>query len=599
MENNVIKFVWEYNNIIHSKVNLGGKDKLELLYILSYLKLAKPNIFTKAINQQNFKTKNFVSLIKNENYDEEFLLLSNREKINKNENFVISELEKISYSLENLDGILQLINNRDNKVILDFFKVNTETIYRGGRELECTPLNVNIVVNNILNINQNDRIMDVGSGLGDYLISVYNNDNQIELNGIEINQYAYNMSQLRFTALHKDVNLLNTDVFETLIESKYDKIFCNYPWGFRMDKIRLDRILSQFNNMKFKWEKFPGASMDWLFINSMLSMLKSNGRAIAIMPDGPLYKTADNKYKEDLINSGYIEAVIKLPEKIFHSTCLSCNIVVFSHENKNVKFIDASKAVLGNPKDPKLDIDMVKKLLTKQKDDCIGFADKNKIASNDYVLTVDYYLPKSEINYHNPEKLSKYIIDIFRGLQITPAEIEELEDENGDYEIVRISDIEDGIISNNLKKLKILNNKYDRYLIKDKDIIISSKGTRIKIAVANISNRKIIANGNLIVLRVDTEKINPYYLSMYLMSKEGTIILNRIQTGRAIISINPSKLSEITISTIPMERQEELSKKYECIQQQLIFAKKHLEDLTRKKEELFDNEIARMVEKNE
>ena len=115
-----------------------------------------------------------------------------------------------------------------------------------------------------------------------------------------------------------------------------------------------------------------------------------------------------------------------------------------------------------------------------------------------------------------------------------------------------------------------------RYLINNNDVIITSKGTRIKIAVANIGDRKIIANGNLIVLRVDSSKLNPYYLAMYLSSKEGNTILNRIQTGRMILSINPRKLADITISTIDLEKQNEVAKKYQCLQEQLIFAKKHI-----------------------
>ena len=106
------------------------------------------------------------------------------------------------------------------------------------------------------------------------------------------------------------------------------------------------------------------------------------------------------------------------------------------------------------------------------------------------------------------------------------------------------------MISDNLLKINGNNNKYDRYLLKNGDVIISSKGTKIKVAVADIKNRKIIPNGNLLVLRLDTNKIEPYYLEAFLNSENGRLALEQIQTGAVIISINPSRVEQMKISMI-------------------------------------------------
>lgn len=594
MEREVLKFIWKYYDLIHSKASISERDKLSLLYILSYIKMFKYESYRMAKNKPFVPVNEFIGMVHESSFDP-----GSESRDPENLKFVFSELEKISYSLDDLKDIIELFDGADKDLIVEIFKTNLEYIYRGGKDIEYTPNNVNKLVLSILGINEEDSVMDIGSGLGDFLVNTYVNSKPGKISGIEINNYAYNLSKLRLSALTYKFNLINNDVFESQIDEKFSKIFCNYPWGFKMDKMRLDRILWQANNKKFNWGKAPGSSMDWLFINSMLTMLTFNGKAVAIIPDGPLFKTADNDYKKDLINSGLVEMIIKLPERIFPYTGIVSNIVVFSNDNDKVKFVDASDLVSGDNRRPQLDVDGIKELLNKQQDDRIGYADKQKIEENGFVLTVDYYLSNSEIKYHNPKKLSDYILDIFRGLQISPSEIEELSDSKGEYEILRISDIEDGFISDNLIRINVEKNKYDRYLIKNNDVIITSKGTRIKIAVAEIGNRKIIANGNLIVLRVDDKKINPYYLAMYLLSKEGTTILNRIQTGRAIISINPGKLSEITISTIDLKQQNDVAKRYQCIQQQLLFAKKHLNDLMRDQEEFFDKEVVRMFDANE
>ena len=155
-----------------------------------------------------------------------------------------------------------------------------------------------------------------------------------------------------------------------------------------------------------------------------------------------------------------------------------------------------------------------------------------------------------------------------------------------------ISDIEDGIISSDLKKIDGKENKYDRYLVQDKDLIISSKGTRIKIAVAdNIGDRKIIANGNLIVLRVNQKELNPYYLEAYLNSSDGQTILNQIQTGSVIISINPSNLLNIKISMLPLEQQEKIGNKYLSQKKMIEMTKERLKELEKSQETFFDDVV--------
>jgi len=593
VEKESIKVIWKYYELLHGKSNIEERDKIGLLYVLSYIKIFKEEAFNIALNSKTYNTIDFIGAIKTARFE-----VGSESRDPKNMEIIFRELERISYSVKELSGILELFADIDKEIAKEIFKLSMDKYFRGGfRDIEVTPYNINKLAIELLDISKDDLVMDIGSGYGDFLTAVIDEKCNENVCGIEINEFAYNMSKLRLSSQTYKFKLQNRDIFDSNFDNKYDKIFCNYPWGFKMDRMRLDRVLWQLKNMRFNWGKVPGGSMDWLFINCMLTMLKENGTAITIMPDGPLFKTADNEFKKDLVKNGLIKAIIKLPSGIFPYTGISSNIVIFDqNKNTKIKFIDASHLITNDGRRPILDLDKVLDLIEKEKDEFIGYADIKKIESNDYVLTVDYYLSNSEIEYHNPKKLSDYIVDIFRGLQINPSEIEQLSNPNGEYEILRISDIEDGIISNELTKVSIENNKYDRYLINNNDVIITSKGTRIKIAVANIGNRKIIANGNLIVLRVDPSKLNPYYLAMYLSSKEGNTILNRIQTGRMILSINPRKLADITISTIELEKQNEVAKKYQCLQEQLIFAKKHLKDLMREQDEYFDKEVVRMFD---
>ena len=97
-------------------------------------------------------------------------------------------------------------------------------------------------------------------------------------------------------------------------------------------------------------------------------------------------------------------------------------------------------------------------------------------------------------------------------------------------------------------------------------------------------------------MRLDTTKINPLYLEMYLNSSDGQTILNQIQTGAVIISINPSRLVDITISTIPLEKQNKIAENYKNKQLQILLAKEHIKQLEQEKNDFFEKEVEELFD---
>ena len=128
-------------------------------------------------------------------------------------------------------------------------------------------------------------------------------------------------------------------------------------------------------------------------------------------------------------------------------------------------------------------------------------------------------------------------------------------------------------------------------MLKDGDVVISARGTKIKVAVAEIKNRKIIPNGNLLVLRLNTEKINPYYLQAYLNSENGQLSLKQIQTGAIIMSINPSRIEQMKVSIVDKETQDIFVERYKRKLMELNIAQEHVKKLKYQIDNLFTNEI--------
>ena len=90
-----------------------------------------------------------------------------------------------------------------------------------------------------------------------------------------------------------------------------------------------------------------------------------------------------------------------------------------------------------------------------------------------------------------------------------------------------------------------------------------AKNTTLKSAVyKSYGNYKTILTGNLIVIRLDQTKINPYYLKAFLDSKQGILAIKSIQTGTTIISLNPNSLKYMKIPLIDFTLQKEIANKY-------------------------------------
>lgn len=448
------------------------------------------------------------------------------------------------------------------------------------------------LVSHCLNIKEKDDVLDLCSGSGDFLVSLVNKNSK--LSGVEINKDNVLISKIRLSILNDfNVDIINGDALTYRFTRKYDKIFCEFPLGLRVNEF----ILNQMGkDLFYTWNK-PGLTADWMFINKIVTILKSKGKAAIIVPDGPLFKSMDADYRRDLLVSGVVQYIIKLPSGIIPNTNISANLLVLSkHNEKNeIKFIDASLEYIENKSGKKqLNVKAITDLIDGKNND----EDKVKIEKSsgicmtkDVLLTVNSYITKKQPNYINPHLLKEYIIDKYRGYQITSKEQAEITDKNGNYELLTISDIDDCKISNNLLKISDNKSKYDRYLLKDGDVVISARGTKIKVAVAEIKNRKIIPNGNLLVLRLNMEKINPYYLQAYLNSENGQLSLEQIQTGAIIMSINPSRIEQMKVSMIDKEAQDVFVEKYKRKLMELNLAQEHVKKLKYQIDNLFTNEI--------
>lgn len=134
--------------------------------------------------------------------------------------------------------------------------------------------------------------------------------------------------------------------------------------------------------------------------------------------------------------------------------------------------------------------------------------------------------------------------------------------------------------------------RIEKYLLKENDILISSKGTAIKLAlVTNLGDRKVIPHNNLTVIRVTSEEVLPAYLCCFLNSESGRLILNSLQTGSIIINITKSNLLELNIPVIDMDTQETIVNRYNILKNEIVKLKSRLNVLEEKIMSVYDDEV--------
>ena len=486
----------------------------------------------------------------------------------------------------------QIINLTEEDIKNILSENTLEIMNHSMKDNDATTKEIIDLVIHCLEIKEQDDVLDLCSGRGDFLVSLANQN--LKLDGVEINRDNVLISKIRLAIL-KDINyeIINGDALTHRFNKKYDEIFCEFPLGLRVNEFILNRMEK---DLFYTWRK-PGLTADWLFINKMITLLKNTGKAAVIVPDGPLFKSMDADYRRELLVSGVVKEIIKLPSGVIQNSNISANLIILSrHNEKNeIKFIDASQEYIENKigkrqLDVKAIIDLVDDI--NKDENKVRIEKYNEICeTEDVLLTVNSYVKKQQPNYINPHLLKEYIIDKYRGYQLTSKEQNEITDKNGNYELLTISNIEDGRISSNLLRINDNKRKYDRYLLKDGDVVISARGTKIKVAVAEIKNRKIIPNGNLLVLRLNTEKINPYYLQAYLNSENGQLSLKQIQTGAIIMSINPSRIEQMKVSIVDKETQDIFVERYKRKLMELNIAQEHVKKLKYQIGNLFTNEI--------
>lgn len=476
----------------------------------------------------------------------------------------------------------------DNLTIYDIQKYFiSDTFFSTERFPEIAPDSLNELAIELLANYHKQRWLDMGCGQGNLLARLRNEVPGDPLYGIDVNADCSLISKIHLYFEYAHYQIIQENVLFRSYEEFVDVAFANLPFLTRLAKESED--YNAYN--KYVGDLRSVQNADWIFADRLLQCIKDRG--IIIMTEGSLMNTVDLEQRKNIIDKNLVEGVIKLPSSIFANLSISLSLVIFNKRKKDntIKFLDATQMCKCGRRLSELNVDEIANAYRSPTESLS--VDIEEIVKNDYSLQVKQYVIVNGLVLKNATALETLVQDVFRGAQI-PASVIDEESKIGFCEktcrLISVGDIKNGTF--NFADLQIIkdSDKYDRYVLKEGDVLVSAKGTKIKTAVvSNTHFSKIIATGSLIVIRCDQEKLNPYYLKAFFDSRNGAKLLDSIQSGTSIISINASALMKMKISLLDKADQDGIASSYVTTLGRFLVTSERLRKLERSLGTVFDD----------
>lgn len=414
------------------------------------------------------------------------------------------------------------------------------------------------------------------------------NDLDISLYGQEIHPQAWALGKLRLLFHGRtDAQLAQGDTLTqpTFVEGnklkKFDYVMMDFPFGVKMTNYEAI-IHDPFH--RFVYGKLPRTSADMAFVLHALSSLNETGKAVLVVPNGTLFRGGPEAViREHLLAADVIEAVIALPVPL-GNTAVQTNLLVL---NKNkaaerkgkVLFINAENEYEeGGRRRKYLGEEHVRKIAEiyhngLEIEEISQFVAVQDIQETN--LLSSRYLQSSELEIEPYGKVKFHLERIKKSTQVQPLKqlgtfyrginisAKDAETENGEYKVIKLSDVQNGeLLIEQLASYEIKNNaKIESYLVQEGDVIISSRGMGIKVAVIPPHEGKVLISHNFIGIRLN-QSIDPFYLKTFLESPVGQYLLLSKQVGTNVTILSIKDLEDIPVPMLPLSEQQEMMKSY-------------------------------------
>jgi N-6 DNA methylase len=333
------------------------------------------------------------------------------------------------------------------------------------------------------------------------------------------------------------------------------------------------------------------ADGEWHEILFNLSLLDWNGKMVTLITNSTLANNLSVKTRQALIEKGYIESIIELPDRLLENTGIELYAVVLSYGNKGVKFLDASQAYTEQRR--RKDIDVATVLEDLANPEICKFERIESIAREGYNLLPKRYTLKTNITDGVP--LGE-ICNISRGLVISSKELDDfVTDKDTGVRYLYTKDADGDAVDYSQSPFIDVEKLKRKFTLLDNDTWLLGRTSPFRSNMLYVEgNDKLIANGNQFAITILPKYKNQYllpYLALYFNSKAGREQIERFAVGQLIKSLSLKDLKTLQIPKVSIERQIEVVNRIRMIETEIKTVKEELNLLNRQKELIVEEEF--------
>lgn len=180
---------------------------------------------------------------------------------------------------------------------------------------------------------------------------------------------------------------------------RFDIVIANPPFSSNY------KYADMSHKERFHFKMPEKKKADFMFVQHMISVLKSDGRMAVVMPHGVLFRGGEEKsMREWLVEKGYLEAVIGLPPSLFYGTGIPASILVINKADADKRdgifFINADREYQEGKNQNKLRPEDIAKIsyAYRKKIDMPAYArmvSKDELAEEDHNFNIRRYVDNS------------------------------------------------------------------------------------------------------------------------------------------------------------------------------------------------------------
>lgn len=418
----------------------------------------------------------------------------------------------------------------------------------------------------LLQIGKGDKVLDVFGRGSDFLFHAALSYPDAAYTGLCYESGDKPVARIRSKILDLPLKLETMEDWPSLLPrqtaEKYDKIYYGIRRTFyTAGSARSRELLSACKQLP------SHVSGGWAFVSSVLDQMKIGGRAVMLLSESAAINRTDQDARRYFLEKGQIESVVFLPDRFMSMSSRSLCLLVLRKEKQEkprpVRLADLTPLFKKERTGRSLEREKLEKAVDAVQEDVKGLSHSYELEEldkqEDSFWPARYISDERAIPKDYALRLQDVTVKMTRGTHASAGELDALyQEKETSAKLITWSDLKDGYVSHDLTSLKDpLPAKYEKYCVKPMDLLISKNGFPVRTAVVDdyFEDRQVLVSGNLYILSLDQERINPYYLQAYLESEFGQRALLRVMGGSAIKNISIDSLRSLMIPCPPLEEQ--------------------------------------------